>query len=1006
MCENYCSDNLPFNFQQSLLEEPVSVSKTSCSLSPIQEIKQKFKQFNDFVKFGHINAVTVPGNKDEIQRTLEEIGFDIFAVSETNIHRNTPKCAFEIPNYRFFHQDRVGDRGGCGIYCKKELKCKHIPITYNHDKFEVCAVEVKIKTVKVAVMAIYKSPSTDYKVFSQIFDSLQFLVSKYRHVVILGDMNVNYLRKEDVKYRFFNSEIVEPLGLTQIIEKPTRITETTKSLLDIILVSSEKNVKFWDVTTCPFDVDHEIIYMAYNFKKEKFNPKIITKRNMKNFSEEDFLNRLNLAPWGQIYAAENPDILKENPEDAAPKIIVNKQVTILENIFRTVVDEVAPFKTCRVTRPPSPWLTEGMKLKMDERDKLRADYKINFDATTFEKYKELRNQINHEKRRAKIKHFNSKINSQVRNSKKVHNALKKEGVVNSKKGNLETPAFKNLNLLNTTFSANNNKIIDYRKVDDYIKKILEKVLPQRFKFEPVTELEIIKIVKSIKTNAMGIDNISAKFIKVGIGIIAPFVTDIVNNAIKYNVFPCRWKLALIKPLPKVPHPVVPTDFRPISLLVAFSKILEKVLASQMLKYLRENKLLNKFQSAYTKNYSCTTVLLDITDFIFDAFDNGEIVILVLLDYSKAFDCANHKLILAKARALGFMNSAISLLESYLSDRKQKIKLDDGESEWCSLINGVPQGSILGPLLFTILLTDIKDIIVNCKHHCYADDTQVFTKCKIPDIENCIEKLNQDLENVAKFSEQNCLDLNAGKSKFIIFGTGPNLSQLDNKTLPPVVINNKPIGREKSVVNLGIIFDEKLSFSEYITSIISNSIGKLKHAFRYKNFLSQEAKIIVVEFYVLSNLNYCDILFQNLSGVLKNKLQKLQNWCMRFIFRQRKFDHISPYFKKLNTLKMEQRRSLHSLTQMHKLNKNIGPEYLLEKLTRHEDLHHYNTRRKTDFVISKSRTVRNQNNFLKKCAKSYNEILQIKNTENKPIFSVNDSIPTFKRKYKRYLLSSS
>ena len=208
------------------------------------------------------------------------------------------------------------------------------------------------------------------------------------------------------------------------------------------------------------------------------------------------------------------------------------------------------------------------------------------------------------------------------------------------------------------------------------------------------------------------------------------------------------------------------------------------------------------------------------------------------------------------------------------------------------------------------------------------------------------------------------------------------------------------------MNLGIIFDEKLSFSEYITSIISNSIGKLKHAFRYKNFLSQEAKIIVVEFYVLSNLNYCDILFQNLSGVLKNKLQKLQNWCMRFIFRQRKFDHISPYFKKLNTLKMEQRRSLHSLTQMHKLNKNIGPEYLLEKLTRHEDLHHYNTRRKTDFVISKSRTVRNQNIFLKKCAKSYNEILQIKNTENKPIFSVNDSILTFKRKYKRYLLSSS
>ena len=165
-----------------------------------------------------------------------------------------------------------------------------------------------------------------------------------------------------------------------------------------------------------------------------------------------------------------------------------------------------------------------------------------------------------------------------------------------------------------------------------------------------------------------------------IHIIVPFLTDIINNIIKYRIFPCRWKLALIKPLPKVPNPLTSSDFRPISLLPAFSKILEKVLASQMQKYLNENKLLNKFQSAYTKNYSCTTVLLDITDFIFDAFDNKEIVILVLLDYSKAFDCANHELILAKSKSLGFHKSALSLLSSYLSDRKQKIKVENIESE--------------------------------------------------------------------------------------------------------------------------------------------------------------------------------------------------------------------------------------------------------------------------------------------------------------------------------------
>ena len=173
----------------------------------------------------------------------------------------------------------------------------------------------------------------------------------------------------------------------------------------------------------------------------------------------------------------------------------------------------------------------------------------------------------------------------VRNSKKVHSALKSEGVVESRGANMEMPVFKNLDLLNKTFSANNNKTVDSQMVEDYIQKILEKMLPQTFSFHPVSELEIIKIVKSIKTNAMGIDYISAKFIKMGISIIAPFLTDIVNNAIKYSIFPCRWKLALIKPLPKVPNPVTPTDFRPISLLIAFSKILEKVFASQFQKYL-------------------------------------------------------------------------------------------------------------------------------------------------------------------------------------------------------------------------------------------------------------------------------------------------------------------------------------------------------------------------------------------------------------------------------------
>ena len=332
-------------------------------LSPTDEINKKLEPYSNFIKMGHANTVTVPKNRDDIELFLLRTGMDIFATSETNIHKNTPKSVFEIPNYRFYHKDRVGNRGGSGIYIKKEIPSKYIPISYEHDKFEVCAIEVVLNKVKVAVVSIYKSPSVEYRVYDLIFESLQALIIKYGHVVILGDLNIDFLNKDTPKYRYFKSQIVDPLGLTQLINKPTRTTKNTKTLIDLILVSSPESVKYSDVTVCPFEVDHDLIYMAYNFKKVKFKPRMITKRIMKDFSVDEFKNKLDLAPWGNI--------------NSVPQNDIDNQIVILENIFENVLDEVAPLKTFRVTRPPSPWLTEDLKKLMDDRDKLKAAYKKN-----------------------------------------------------------------------------------------------------------------------------------------------------------------------------------------------------------------------------------------------------------------------------------------------------------------------------------------------------------------------------------------------------------------------------------------------------------------------------------------------------------------------------------------------------------------------------------------------------------------------------------------------------
>ena len=215
------------------------------------------------------------------------------------------------------------------------------------------------------------------------------------------------------------------------------------------------------------------------------------------------------------------------------------------------------------------------------------------------------------------------------------------------------------------------------------------------------------MVRTLKSNACGVDGISAYFLKLGIEHSVYAFTEIINASLKFKIFPERWKKALVKPLPKVPCPTIASDYRPISLLPAFSKILEKLVAKQMVDYLKKTNFLDNLQSAYKPCHSTITALLNVTDDIYEALENSEITFLILLDYSKAFDCANHKLILAKLQSAGFQDDALSFIKSYLSGRSQKVVTGSQESSWESVLNGVPQGSVLGPLLFTILVSVIK-----------------------------------------------------------------------------------------------------------------------------------------------------------------------------------------------------------------------------------------------------------------------------------------------------------
>ena len=747
-----------------------------------------------------------------------------------------------------------------------------------------------------------------------------------------------------------------------------------------MLTSCPENVKAHGVVDTPGISDHCMTFLAYSLKKPKFKPKMITRRDFRNFDKNAYLHDMSIAPWGNIEAVDDDD--------------VDNKVTIFENIHKDIINKHAPFRTFRVTRPAAPWLTDEIKELMDERDRYKNKFNRNKQPETELLFKDLRNRVSHAVRQAKIKSFQDKINTKIKDPKLFHQALKNFSVVESKIHNQDNCNI-NPTTLNEAFLKNNNAKVDENLISDEVNEILKASKTPTFSFSEVNEAEVVKIVRSIKTNACGVDNISAFFFKLGIEHSVYAFTDIINASIKYNKFPERWKQALVKPLAKVTNPAAASDYRPISLLSTFSKILEKIVAKQMLEYLKNTGFLDNLQSAYKQSHSTITALLNVTDDIYEALENSELTFLVLLDYSKAFDCANHKLILAKLKSAGFKDDSLNWVKSYLSGRSQKVISGLQESGWANMVNGVPQGSVLGPLLFTVLVSDIGDAIKRGRYHLYADDTQLYYTCKVEDANKTIALINKDLENISNYSKRNCLKLNATKSKFIIIGSRPNLKKLKSIELDPIKLGTEIIEREHAVKNLGIIFDETMSWSKHVNHITAKAYGKLRQAFRFKHFLTSEVKWNLCQTYILSQFNYGDIILQGLSNELLHKLQKAQNSCIRYSFGLRKYDRISNFRKSKKILSIQNIRLLHCLVLMFKIVKNIAPAYLSDRITFHRQLHNYNTRRKNDIVTPFARSRTKMLSFFIDTAASFNDISHNINT-------LDISIACFRNKCKKHL----
>lgn len=423
---------------------------------------------------------------------------------------------------------------------------------------------------------------------------------------------------------------------------------------------------------------------------------------------------------------------------------------------------------------------------------------------------------------------------------------------------------------------------------------------------------------------------------------AVYCAHIINFCIINSVFPEAWKRAHIIPLPKTSSPQTFNDLRPISILPTLSKILEKILVEQLSKHLSVNKILPINQSGFRKAHSCATALLNITDDIFQATDHGKLTLMTLIDFSKAFDSINHHLLLSILHFAGMEDTSIALLRSYLTNRSQAVTYENHQSMFLPISNGVPQGSVLGPILFLIYMSELSSCIMSCNSHSYADDTQLYISFYPDEVAQAMAAVNYDLNNVLSFCTSHCIKINPVKSVSILFGSKGARSQ--SKGLIDISLDGVGIEVKDSLKNLGMFLDCDLRFSQHISKCLQKAYSSLRLIYTNRTVLSPRIKAILCDSLVLSNFNHCDVVYNScITSADKNRIQKMQNSCLRLIFGIRKYDRISHTLRDTKWLDMQNRRYLHSACLFHNIITTQTPPYLYNRIVFRTDVHTLNLR---------------------------------------------------------------
>ena len=949
-----------------------------CNYYDQLNFNNEFLGINELLIF-NLNIRSFNSNFDELSQYLNGLKLQpaVLVLTETWFSECT---ITEIDGYVSYHTYRKDSRGGgVSIYVRNSFSTKCITnFMIESPDVEMCAVTVNFSSeLRYDVLGFYRPPSGNLSLFnSYILSNILTEYTSSTPVILCGDFNIDLINPTGQENDFINH--MNSFSFLPHINKPTSVCEYSSTCIDHIWTN-----QLCEIKSGIFEIkitDHYPVFLLIKFPDKK-NLIEITFRD----HSEKCLNNLKYNVNAMISLFE--DI---NFDD------VNAACNLFNATFYNIYNTSCPIRKKKISFNSfsKPWIKNDLKIELNRKHAFYKDYKRGY--LSFNSYKMYSNCVGRKLKKAKIQYYTSKFSSiqcdQKGTWKEINKLLLKKPKKNKNVelhdllGNIVSPdsVADSFNDYFSKVGVNLNANIPPSSVTPL--HYMNEVNTIAMETEMATSHEVHKIISSLLSKKSDIKDVPIFIYKFLNDEISNIICKLFNGSIQSGIFPDCNKLAKIVPIHKSGDSTTSSNFRPISLLPILSKIFEKLMHYRLNNFVERNNLIRNNQFGFRKSRSTTDVVLEFLDHAFNSLNEKNYLIAIYLDLSKAFDTINHEILLTKLNHMGIRGGVGEWFKSYLSSRHQYVTVNGFQSSKNTITTGVPQGSVLGPLLFTLYINDMANACGDLESLHFADDTTLFLRGN--NISSDVLKVNSGLDVLDEWLKANKLVLNLEKTTHMIIGN----HLVSNTT--PICMRGFPIAKTSHTKFLGIILDEKLNFKlhvEHVCNRLARAIGVVRR-------VSQFVTVAVLKklYYSLffSHMIYGVVAWGNSSILCKTKMNILQNRFLRLFPDGYDYKKTA---KEHNILKFDSILFYFSAIKFYEcfiLNKH---EHFRAIFNNYVPSHSYRTRFSTEdnLLLPLCNTTSFQKSFLYNSIEKWNSLnVELKHSE---------SIEIFKNRLKSHLL---